>query len=273
MKVKTPGMNSAQVQSLDAQTRIAEAAEARAARNDTFYNENMLPRVMAEMERQGKISQDTYDTGTAWAREDRGRADRFYDMADAYDPVTSARTMATGLKDRSVAEFQQNADGAREQAVRGLALRGKSAGASGALAGRYAIDMALGKTQVANNAERAGLMAVEAAKAEKLNVMGGASGRFNPGAGMSLAMGGAGMGMQGIGFAQGSRAGNDSSWGSGMGMAQRGWGEVGASGDRQQQMKYDAGRTNAGAFNSALGAVVGSTTWSSGAGFGFGGGK
>lgn len=269
MKVKVPGPTAEQTAAVAANTRIAQAAEDRAAENDTWYKQNVLPRVMAEMERSGRISEESYQLGRRWAEEDRSRQDDFYDMAAEYDPESDARAMATGLKGRAANDFDVNYQGVMGSAIRGLSRTGRSASAlTPDLAG-----MALAKTKLMTDAERAGLMAVQAAKAEKLNVMGAASGRANPGAGMGLAMQGAGFGMQGTGFAQNSTESNSNSWRATLDTASKNWGAVGAFGDRQQSMKYDASKSNATGFNQIIGAGLGMSNWSPTKGFSFGGGK
>lgn len=253
MKVKVPGMNDMQNQAVAANTRIAQAAEERAAESDRWYKENILPRVMQEMERSGRISEESYNLGRKWGEEDRARLDDFYARADAYDPETDARAMATGLKGRAASDFDTNYAGMMGGAIRGLNRTGRSVSA-------LAPDMAgaaLAKTKLMSDAERAGLMTIQAAKAEKLNVMANASGRANPGAGMGLAMQGAGMGQQGLGFAQGSYGQNNAAWSGMQGMAMNGWGNVGAMGSAQQSMKFSANQANASAFNGMLGGVAG----------------
>jgi len=253
MKVKVPGMNETQNQAVAANTRIAQAAEDRAAESDKWYRENVLPRVMQEMERSGRISEDSYNTGRAWAEQDRARMDDFYARANAYDPETDARAMATGLKGRAATDFDANYAGMMGGAIRGLNRTGRS---TSALAPDMA-SAALAKTKLMSDAERAGLMTIQAAKAEKLNVMGTASGRSNPGAGMGLAMQGAGFGQQGLGFAQGSYGQNNAAWGSNMGMALNGWGNIGNIGSAQQSMKFSANQANAQGVNQMIGAAGG----------------
>lgn len=253
MKVKVPGMNDMQNQAVAANTRIAQAAEERAAESDRWYKENILPRVMTEMERSGRISEESYNLGRKWGEEDRGRLDDFYRQASEYDPVSEARAMATGLKGRAATDFDNNYAGMMGGAIRGLNRTGRSVSA-------LAPDMAgaaLAKTKLMTDAERAGLMTIQAAKAEKLNVMANASGRSNPGAGMGLAMQGASMGQQGLGFAQNSYGQNNSSWGSMNQMAMGGWNNVGAMGSAQQSMKFTANQANASAVNGMIGGVAG----------------
>ena len=251
--VSAPPPDPAAQRAAESNARIAEMQFNRSVENDNWYKQNILPRAMGEMERQAKISQDQYETGKAWATQDRARLDKYYDEAYAYDPEETARKNAERWRGDAVNEFNRNYSNIQNQAVRGLMRSGRS----NAMIAPDLIAAAAAKTNASASAIRAGDMASAAARAERLNVRANASGRSNPMAGMGLAMQGAGMGMQGMNFAQGGMGQNSSMFNAGMGSAMQANGSLMNYGLSQQQMQMQAGMANAQATQQLIGAGMG----------------
>jgi hypothetical protein len=183
-----------------------------------------------------------------WATVDRDRADRYYGEAYAYDPEADARANRDRWRAEAGAQSQQALSEGQGQLTRGLARMGvnPNSGKYVGLANQNQVLGSLGVAANVNNAARAGDLAVQAAKAEKLNVRGAASGRANPGGylGMSSGFGMTGLGAAGTGmgaygsafsglsqgfgtamnFANGANQGFDSIYAKDLQRSQSGWG-------------------------------------------------
>lgn len=261
MKTKVPGQNQQQKDATEAQTRIALAEEARAAENDRLYREVVFPRVLEEMERQGNLSEEFQQLTTGWATEDRDRLkdttwrlqDDFIDEIDAYDAEAEGGRMA----DKAVADVEQAFSQIEGQNTRELNRMGINPNSGRAMAGQRQVDIAkaLGKAQ-------AGTQATEAARDKGLNLKSMAAGfGVNLGsdarANLGLSAQTSGMGMQGLGFGQNSMQSSGAASSGHLGRAQQGWGTVGNWGNMQQQMQFDANRSNVAGFNKILGTGLG----------------
>ncbi len=247
--VNAPAPDPAASAAAKSNAEIARMQFQRSVENDEWYKQNILPKIMGEMDRQAQISQDQYELGRKWGVEDRARGDAYYNAAMAYDPEGAAKANAERWRGDAVNEFNRNYSNAQNQMVRGLMRSGRSTAALG----NNLVAAAAAKTNASNQAIRAGDMAIRAAQAEKLNVHANAAGRSNPMAGMGLAMQSAGMGMQGMNFAQGSVGQNNSMFNAGMGSAMQGNSSVMNYGLGQQQLQMQANMANAQGNQQLLG--------------------
>lgn len=212
------------------------------------------------------FNQEASRLGLDWAKQDRQKYDDFYALSQAYDPENAARLNAANW--RTDADTTANAmiSNATEQMNRGLTRRGiaPNSGAFAALNNQTALEGAKIRAGAVNNAIRAGDLAIEAAKAEKLNVMGVASGRANAGGmlGLSSNLGAAGLASLGTGINQFGRS---------FGAVNQGYGTAGQLGayanqtaDSIAQQDYRASQTGAGAMLGNIlsqGAGIASGIW------------
>lgn len=252
-KVQTPAPDPAATAAIQSNAEIARLQFERSKEGDEWYKANVLPKVMGEMERQAKISQEQYELGRGWALQDRQRGDAAYQAAMDYDPVGDARNNAARWLHDADTNFNQAYSGVQASAARDMARRGLNPAAMG----NSLVAAAAARANASAQAQRAGDMAVQGAKAEKLNVIQAAAGRSNPMAGMGLAMQAAGGGMQGMNFAQGSMGQNSSMFNAGMGQAGQFNNSVAQYGLGQQQLALQANTTNAQFAQGVFGSLMG----------------
>ena len=264
MKVKVPPPDPAFAAAQAAAARTAQAAEDRAARNDRFYEETLMPRYLQQMDDQlalGRVEsrrqQEMADYAMSLARKDEGRRDALWSRVEAED-TDAAREHRAGM---AIADTEQAISDQRAGTMRGLARAGmnpNSGAYAAALAGQD-VNAGLAKVMAANTAR-------EAARREGMNLRfqaaglgGGATSQF---LGQSSGMGMTGIGALGSGMGslqamQGAQGANAQQW---MGMSGFGMGVLGDAAQRgfgQQQMRFDANKANASAVNGAIGAAAG----------------
>lgn len=240
---------------------IAAKAEARAAENDAYFRQNFAPRYLQQMDDQISMGRELQDYTMGLSRKYDQRywdttakqQDKFYDTVDNYD-TAGERDRIAG---RAGADVEQATAAGMQSMQRGLARRGVNPGSAAYMS-------SIGDTQRESSLARAGAMtmAQEAARREGLNLRGvaaglggnltGASSTF---AGMSGAAGG--QGMAGINSAAGGFNANSAAYGQTMGLAGNAWNSMAQLGMQQQQMRYDANKTNAGMWNGLIGQGIG----------------
>lgn len=242
-------------------SEIAAKAEARAAENDAYFRTNFAPRYLQQMDdqiRQGRELQD-YTMGLSRKYDQRywdttaKQQDKFYDTVDNYDTADERDRIAG----RAGADVEQATAAGMQSMQRGLARRGVNPGSAAYMS-------SMGDTQRESSLARAGAMtmAQEAARREGLNLRGvaaglggnltGASSTF---AGMSGAAGG--QGMAGINGAARGFNDNSAAYGQTMGLAGSSWNSMAQLGMQQQQMRYDANKTNSAMWNDLIGSGIG----------------
>ncbi len=259
MKVKVPGPDPSYQRAQDAATRAAIAAEDRAAESDRFYRENLLPRYMQQMDEglglarsEAKRQAEMADYAMGLARKDESRRDALWAQIEAED-TESAREGRAG---RAIADVEQALSGQRASTARGLQRIGvnPSSGAYAAALAGQDTNASLAKVMAANTAR-------EAAKREGMNLRfqaaglgGGATAQFlgqSGGFGMQ-GINALGSGSAGIGALQAAQGNNSAQWSGMMGFGLNALGDAAQRGFGQQQMRYDANKTNASAANSLI---------------------
>lgn len=259
MKVKVPGPDPSYQRAQDAATRAATAAEDRAAENDRFYRENLLPRYMQQMDeglglarsesaRQAQMA----DYAMSLARKDEGRRDALWSRIEAEDS-DAARESKAG---RAIADVEQALGQQRGATMRGLQRIGvnPSSGAYAAALAGQDTNAGLAKVMAANTAR-------EAARREGMNLRfqaaglgGGATAQFlgqSGGFGMQ-GINALGSGAAGIGALQGAQGANAGQWSGMMGFGLGALGDAAQRGFGQQQMKFQANQANTSMYNSLI---------------------
>ena len=270
MKVKVPGPDPSYQRAQDAATRAAVAAEDRAAENDRFYRENLLPRYMQQMDeglglarsesaRQAQMA----DYAMSLARKDEGRRDALWSRIEAEDS-DAARESKAG---RAIADVEQSLGQQRGATMRGLQRIGvnPSSGAYAAALAGQDTNAGLAKVMAANTAR-------EAARREGMNLRfqaaglgGGATAQFlgqSGGFGMQ-GINALGSGAAGLGALQGAQGANAGQWSGMMGFGLGALGDAANRGFQQQQMRFDANKANTAMYNSLInqGAKLGMGAW------------
>lgn len=199
------------------------------------------------------------DQSLAWANEDRARQDEFRDEAYAYDPTGDARANAAQWRNEAGAQSQQAVSDGMGQLGRGLQRMGvnPNSGKYAALNQQAQIQGALGNAANINAASRAGDLAIQAAKAEKLNTRAMANGMNNAGGylGMTSGFGLAGLGASGAGMNANSMAWQG--FNQGQGVAQ-GWGGQATQGfNSVYQQNLNRSQSGGGGWGAALGGIAG----------------
>ncbi len=264
MKVKVPGPDAAFGQAQEAAARTGRMAEERAAENDKFYKENLMPRYMQQMDAQLALSRTESDRQSklsdysmALARKDEGRRDALWADIEAND-TADARERRAGM---AIADTEQSIGQQRAATMRGMQRMGVNPNSGAYLSAMAGQDTNAGLAKVmASNTAR------EAARREGMNMRfqaaglgGGATAQFmgqSSGMGMN-SIGAMGSGMGALQAMQGAQGANANQW---MGMSGFGMGVLGDAANRgfqQQQMKYDANKTNAAAVNGMIGTAAG----------------
>lgn len=259
-RVKAPGANPWQTEAANQMRDQAIMAERRAAENDQFYRENILPRVMDNMDRQYAMGRELQDFSMGLARRNQAESekswkynDQLRDYIDAYNTEDNRSRMAgEAMGDVTRAFDASDAQGRRR--MYGLNINPNS-GMAMAMERRTGVDRALASAQAATSVR-------QAAEREGVNLkaMGaGLGANFGAGAmGWAGMVPGAGaMGNSALGFAQNSINSNNASWGNTMGMANQGWGQLGNWGQAQNAMAYDAKKSNAVGTNQLIGKGIG----------------
>lgn len=260
MKVKAPTPDPAFGAAQKAAARTGAEAEARAAKNDQFYQETLMPRYMAQMDQQIELGKseaarqkELSDYAMARARKFDGLQDTYLDQVDKYDTEDNRERLA-GM---AIADVKRGLDDQRGQTARMMQSTGlnPNSGRYMSILANQSAGAALGQASAAN-------MAREAARREGMAMRGAASGMGQSylgqagGFGMQ-SIGALGSGMGALQAMQGAQGANASQW---MGMSGFGMGVLGDAAGRgfqQQQMKYDANKTNAAAVNGAIGSMAG----------------
>lgn len=218
-------------------------------------------RQQADMLNARGLEEDLFQRGLQqqamnWAQVDRDRGDRYYQEAYAYDPEADARTNAERWRAEAGAGSQQALSDAQSQLVRNFGRMGVNinSGKALGLANQNQVLGSLGTAANINAAARAGDLAVQAAKAEKLNVRGAAAGRTNPTGylGMSGQFGLAGLGAAGTGMGayQTAFGGLNQGFGTAAGLAS------GANSGFNSIYEQQRARSQSG-WGPALGSIVG----------------
>lgn len=202
-KPKAPKVDPSQVALNNAQ--VAAFGEQMKLNREQFdFQKQNAEQIYATGLREQARQNELADTAFEWAQIDRERGDRFYDEAYAYDPEADARANAEQWRGDAAANSQQQVSSGMGQLARGLQRIGvnPNSGKYVGLSRQSQVEGSLGTAANINNAARAGDLAVQAAKAEKLNVRGAAAGRGTAGSylGMTGNFGLAGLGAGGAGF-------------------------------------------------------------------------
>lgn len=260
MKVKVPGPDPAFGAAQKAAARTAAQAEQRAADNDAFYKETLMPRYMAQMDQQLELGRDEAnrqrelsDYAMARARKYDGLQDTYLDQVNKYDSEDNRERMA-GM---AIADVTRGLSQQRDQTIRSMNAMGvnPNSGAYLGVMANQATAGGLGKAAAAN-------MAREAARREGMSMRGAASGMGQSylgqagGFGMQ-SIGALGSGMGALQAMQGAQGANANQWQSMSGFGMGVLGDAASRGFQQQQMKYDANKTNASAVNGMVGSAMG----------------
>jgi hypothetical protein len=255
MKVKVPGPDPAFGKAQEAASRTAAATEQRAADNDAFYKNTLMPRYMEQMDMQLNLAREQSarqnemsDYAMARARKYDGMQDEYLKQVEQYDTEDNRERMA-GM---AIADVTRGLSQQRDQTIRSMNSMGvnPNSGAYLGVMANQATAAGLGKAAAAN-------MAREAARREGMAMRGAASGMGQSylgqagGFGMQ-SIGAMGSGMGALQAMQGAQGANANQW---MGMSGFGMGVLGDAANRgfqQQQMQFQANQANAAAANSFL---------------------
>jgi hypothetical protein len=257
-KQKAPKVDPSQVRLNNAQ---ADAMYKQQGLNEDIFNwqrqqaDQQYAFGLQEFNRQNQLA----DTAQGWAMEDRLRQDEFRDEAYAYDPTGDARANADQWRNEAMAQSQQSVSDGMGQLGRGLQRMGvnPNSGKYAALNKQAQVTGALGTAANVNAASRAGDLAIQAAKAEKLNTRAMANGMNNAGGylGMTSGFGLAGLGASGAGMNAMSQAWQGHNQGAGVA---QGWGAGATSGfNSVAQQRQFASQNQGGGWGEALGGIAG----------------
>lgn len=255
MKVKVPGPDPAFGRAQEAAARTAADAERRAADNDAFYKQTLMPRYLDQMDMQLGLAKEESarqrelsDYAMARAKKFDGLQDRYLQQVDEYDSADNRERLA-GM---AIADTQRGLSDQRGQMSRMMQSSGlnPNSGKYLSMLASQQVNAGLGQAAAAN-------MAREAARREGMAMRGAASGMGQSylgqagGFGMS-SLGAAGTGMGALQAMQGAQGANAQQW---MGMSGFGMGVLGDAASRgfqQQQMQFQANQANAAAVNSFI---------------------
>lgn len=259
-KVKVPPPDPAFGRAQEAASRTAQAAETRAAENDRFYKEVLLPRYLDQMDEQISLGREESGRQQMMADYALGRAKKYDGLQDEWiQQVNQFDTEAERERRAGMAltDVKRGLADQRGQSMRSLARMGLNPNS-----GRFAQTFADQETSAALAQAGAATMAREAARREGMQMRAGAAGMGAGYLGQAGAFGmnsigalGSGMGaLQGVQGAQGANAGQWTAMnGFGMGVL----GDAASRGFQQQNMRFQANQTNTAALNGALGMVGG----------------
>lgn len=262
-KVKVPPPDPAFGRAQEAASRTAQAAETRAAENDRFYKEVLLPRYLDQMDEQISLGREESGRQQMMADYALGRAKKYDGLQDEWIQQVNAFDTEAERERRAgmaLTDVKRGLADQRGQSMRSLARMGLNPNS-----GRFAQVFADQETSAALAQAGAATMAREAARREGMQMRAGAAGMGAGYLGQAGAFGmnsigalGSGMGaLQGMQGAQGANAGQWTAMsGFGMGVL----GDAANRGFQQQQLGFQANQANASAINGMLGSAMGMAT-------------
>lgn len=254
-KVKAPPPDPAFGRAQEAAARTADEAERRAAENDRFYKEVLLPKFMSQTDEQIALGREESRRQQAMSDYAMGRAKKYDAIQD--DWIQQVKTFDTEanrerMAGMAIADVNQAISEQRGQTVRQMGRMGINPAS-----GNFAATMAGMETSAALGKAAAANMAREAARREGMALRAGTAGMGASylgqagGFGMN-SIGALGSGMGALQGMQGAQGQNAAQWQSMSGFGMQTLGDAANRGFQQQQMKFQANQANAAAMNSLI---------------------